>query len=421
MSYPNPYLEDGYATNHFILQLERYQKMNSMRFNGGAIPSTIISGLGCRNQVLQELEKLGLKRLLIICSPTLRRKTSFITELERDLGDRLIGVYDGVKPSAPILAVRHASEFARNLSPDAILSVGGGAVHDTAKGVAVMCPSGRNITDFVSRFEPPNTFHSVDIDIDPLPVLTMPSTFSAADVVGGGAVTDEENGEKLIFLHPKLTPACVFLDGEIVASTPRKVLTESGMNAVHHCLEALYSKGHQPITDALALEALRRLVDTLPRLAPKVTDPDPSDFQKALEATAMSGLTYANSWLGIGHSVCHSLGGRYGLSHGAANSVMIRHSIRFNLEHAANRLELAAQALGASFPPAQKALAAHYMVSVVDWLTEVLETPRTLREIGLPEGQFERIAKDVMSDPQTYWNPRPAREDEIVDMLHSAW
>lgn len=395
--------------------------MNSIRFDGGAIPATIVSGLGCRNQVAQELDKLGYKRVLIISSPTLRRKTSFITELEQNLGQRLVGIYDGVKPNAPESVIRNASDFARDLSPDAILSIGGGAVHDTAKGVAVMCPSGRSIIDFVSRFEPPDTFHRVDIDVDPLPVLTMPSTFSAADVVGGGAVTDEENGEKLIFVHPKLTPVCVFLDGEIVASTPRKILSESGMNAVHHCLEAIYSKGHQPITDALALEALRRLVDTLPRLAPSIAAPDQNDFQRALEATSMSGLTYANSWLGIGHSVCHSLGGRYGLSHGAANSVMVRHSIRFNLSHAADRLELATQALGVSFPQAQKALAARHMISVVDWLSEILETPRTLREIGLPEGQFEQIAKDVMVDPQTYWNPRPASEKEVVAMLQDAW
>jgi alcohol dehydrogenase class IV len=395
--------------------------MTSIRFDGSAIPATIVSGLGCRKQAVQEIDRLGFKRVLIICSPTLRQKTAFITELEQDLGERLVGIYDEVKPNAPESAIRDASEHARHLSPDAILSVGGGAVHDTAKGVAVMCPSGRSITDFVSRFEPPDTFHSVDVDVEPLPVLTMASTFSAADVVGGGAVTNETTGEKLIFVHPKLTPICVFLDGEIVASTPRNILAESGMNAVHHCLEALYSKGHQPITDALALEALRRLVDTLPRLAPSVATPDPKDYQRALEATSMSGLTYANSWLGIGHSVCHSLGGRYGLSHGAANSVMVRHSIRFNLSHASNRLELAAGALGASFPSAQKALAARHMIAVVDWLSEILETPVTLREIGLPEGQFERIAKDVMADPQTYWNPRPATEDEVIALLRDAW
>lgn len=393
----------------------------SVRFDGGAIPAAIRSGLGCRRDIAAELDGLGLRRVLIVCSATMRQKTPFIGELEHLLGSRLAGTYDAVRPNAPESAIAEAADFARTLAPDAILSVGGGAVHDTAKGVAVMTPSGRSITDFVSRFEPPDTFHGADVDVEPLPVLTLPSTFSAADVVGGGAVTDEESGEKLIFVHPKLTPVRVFLDGELVASVPRRILAASGMNAVHHCLEALYSKGHQPITDAFALTALRGLVETLPQLAPGAADPAPAVFQAALEAASMSGLTYANSWLGIGHAICHSLGGRYGLSHGEANAVMVRQSIRFNLSHAESRLALAARATGACFPDGQAALAARHMVNLVDWLGETLETPRRLSEIGLPEGQFERIAQDAMADPQTYWNPRPVTEQEVVELLRAAW
>lgn len=391
------------------------------RFDGAAIPDAIVSGLGSRRRIAAEIDGLGLKRVLVVCGPTLRRKTPFIAEIEAALGARLVGVYDRVRPNTPESSIREASEFARACSPDSILSVGGGAVHDTAKGIAVMVPSGRSITDFVSRFEPPSTFHAPEVDVEPLPVLTVPSTLSAADVVGGGAVTDETKGEKLIFVHPKLTPIRVFLDGEVVATTPRPTLAASGMNAVHHCLEAIYSKGHQPFTDAFAFEALRRLVETLPGLAPSKAAPEPAVFQAALEAASMSGLTYANSWLGIGHSVCHSLGGRYGLSHGAANSVMVRHSVRFNLSHASDRLALAARLTGAAFPPAQEALAARHMIAVVDWLGETLQTPQRLRDIGLPDGQFERIAKDVMADPQTYWNPRPASEQDVVEMLKAAW
>src|SRR5439155_3909949 len=127
-------------------------------------------------------------------------------------------------------ALQQAASWARDRAPDAVLSVGGGAAHDTAKAIAVMVPSGRSITDFVSRFEPPSTFRAAEVDAEPLKVLTMPSTFSAADVVAGGAVTDTERGEKLIFVHPRLTPTRVFLDGEIVATTPRLVLAASGMN-----------------------------------------------------------------------------------------------------------------------------------------------------------------------------------------------
>jgi alcohol dehydrogenase class IV len=249
--------------------------------------------------------------------------------------------------------------------------------------------------------------------------MTVPSTFSAADVVGGGAVTDTDRGEKLIFVHPKLTPVAVFLDGEVVASTPRTVLAASGMNAVHHCIEAFYSKGAQPITDAFAVAALRGLFDTLPMLAPSRAAPAIGSYQAALEAASMSGLTYANSWLGIGHSVCHSLGGRYGISHGRANAVMVLHSLRFNFDAARPRLAALARAIGLT--GAGDDAAARSLLEAIEGLAATLGTPTTLSEIGLPQGQFAQIAKDVLGDPQTYWNPRAATAAEIELWLETAW
>jgi alcohol dehydrogenase class IV len=370
--------------------------------------------------VAAELDKIGARRVVLVCSATLKAHTPFLGEMTRALGERVVSVIDRVEANVPVAFAHRISDMVSPLSPDAVVAIGGGAVHDLAKAIAVMVPSGRSIVDFVSRFEPPSTFHGADVDVDPLPVFTIPSTFSAADVVGGGAVTDTERGEKLIFVHPRLTPAAVFLDGEVVATTPRKILAASGMNAIHHCLEAYYSKGAQPITDAFAVAALRGLLRSLPRLAPSEPSPSLDAYQDAIEAASMSGLTYANSWLGIGHSVCHSLGGRYGLSHGLANSVMVLKSLRFNFAAARGRLAELARAAGVSGDPDDER-AATELVARIEGLADGLGTPKSLSAIGLPAGQFEMIAKDVLGDPQTYWNPRPASKEDIVAWLESAW
>lgn len=393
--------------------------MTLHRFNGMAIPQTIISGPGCRSQIPDELERIGAHRVVVICGASLKAKTPFIDELSTALGPRLVALFDRLEPNAPVASIQRIVDQVAPLSPDAVVSIGGGVAHDVAKAIAVMIPSGRSIVDFVSRFEPPSTFHGVDVDVEPLPVLTVPSTFSAADVVGGGAVTDTQRGEKLIFVHPKLTPVAVFLDGEVIATTPRAILAASGMNAVHHCLEAFYSKGAQPITDAFSTAALRSLLRVLPAFAPTNLEPTVETCQAAIDAASMSGLTYANSWLGIGHSVCHSLGGRYGLSHGAANSVMVLQSLCFNFEAAHGRLAEMAQATGIAADGAEHP--ARLLIARIEQLADSLGTPKTLSAIGLPEGQFEQIAQDVLGDPQTYWNPRPATQNEIVAWLKSAW
>jgi len=393
--------------------------MTLHRFNGMAIPQTLISGPGCRSQIPDELERIGAHRVVVICGASLKAKTPFIDELSAALGPRLVALFDRLEPNAPVASIQRIVDQVAPLSPDAVVSIGGGVAHDVAKAIAVMIPSGRCVVDFVSRFEPPSTFHGVDVDVEPLPVLTVPSTFSAADVVGGGAVTDTQRGEKLIFVHPKLTPVAVFLDGEIIATTPRAILAASGMNAVHHCLEAFYSKAAQPITDAFATAALRSLLRVLPAFAPTNIEPTVATCQAAIDAASMSGLTYANSWLGIGHSVCHSLGGRYALSHGAANSVMVLQSLRFNFDAAHDRLAEIAHATGIAADG--DAHPARLLVARIGELADCLGTPRTLSAIGLPEGQFAQIAQDVLGDPQTYWNPRPATQSEIVAWLKSAW
>lgn len=394
--------------------------MTIRRFDGTAIPRTIVSGLGCRSEILAELDNLGIDRVAIVSSTSLAAKTSFLTDLRYVLGNRVVAVIDRVESNLPVESVRAAVENMKSNRPGAIVSIGGGIVHDMAKAIAVMLPSGRDIVEFVSRFEPPDTFHGIEIDIEPLPVLTVPSTFSAADVVAGGAVTDSARGEKLIFVHPKLTPAAVFLDGQVVASTPRRILATSGMNAVHHCIEASYSKGAQPITDAFAYSALRILLETLPSFSEAGAQPDLDIVQRTIDAASMSGLTYANSWLGIGHSVCHSLGGRYNLSHSEANSVMVLQSLRFNFEVARPKLAEAARAVGVS-ASSNDAVAAEALVAAVEELSDSLALPKKLSEIGLPAGQSAIIAEDVLGDPQTYWNPRFATAEDIVHWLDAAW
>ena len=99
---------------------------------------------------------------------------------------------------------------------------------------------------------------------------------------------------------------------------------------------------------------------------------------------------------------------------------MVLHSLRFNFDSAQDRLAEIARSSGLAVDVDDEA-AARSLVARVEALAELLGTPKTLSEIGLAEGQFEQIARDVLADPQTYWNPRSATREEIVAWLESAW
>jgi len=388
------------------------------KFEGTAIPAMIVSGLGCRQLLPELLDSLSFKQVLLVTGPNVRTGSGIVAEIDSLLGHRIAGIFDRIQTHVPEALLGVAADYARKAQPDAVMSIGGGSAHDTAKAISLMLSSRRSIQEVMTRSNLPQSASELPMQFSPLPVITVPSTFSAAEVIGGGAFTEASSREKLIFGSPGLTPVLVVLDGEVVATTPRPILLASGMNAVHHCLEALYSRGSQPITDALALHALGGLISSLPRIAPDVVAPEKSDYQHTLESASLSGLTYANSWLGVGHAICHSLGGRFGLSHGGANSVIVRYSLRFNMEAAADKLRLAAASIEL---PAEGSDAMEKLAKCIDELTIRLGVPQTLRDLGLPEGQFDAIAHDTMKDPQISWNPRPVSFSDIVELLEQAW
>jgi maleylacetate reductase len=228
-------------------------------------------------------------------------------------------------------------------------------------------------------------------------------------MVAGGAVVLGTGG-KAIFGHKLLQPRQVILDGELVATTPRVLLAASGLNAVHHCLEALAARGHQAMSDAWALFAFERLMRLLPALAPGAPDVAVATYQALLEASSMSGLAYGISGLGVGHAICHSLAGRWDISHGNANAVILRHSIGFNLGRAPERLALASRVIGGADLAASLAA-----------LCETLGTPQTLRDAGLPDGHFDLIATDVLADPITAGNPGVVSREDVKSILAACW
>ncbi len=372
-------------------------------FDGTHLPKGIWTGTGCRARAGEALDRLAVDRVLVVANGSLLRETRLLDDVHSATGGRIVGLVSTGAHGATEAAMQYATHQAVAADAQAVLSIGGGAAHDIAKAVGLMARSGTDITPFIAGSTatlPP---------VSPLPLLAMPSTFSAAETVPGGAVILASGG-KTIFGHPAIAPQYVFLDGEIVATTPRATLAASGLNAVHHCTEALYSIGRHPMSDAWATFALARLMTLLPRLAPGAGLLSAEDCQHLVEASAISGLAYGVSGLGVGHAICHSLAGRFALSHGAANAIILPHSAAFNLTHAAEPFVRMAQALNIGD-----------LIAAIAGLSEALGTPRTLREAGLSADSFDQIAADVLADPVTATNPRPVDQAAVHAILTAAW
>jgi alcohol dehydrogenase len=346
----------------------------------------------------------------------------------------LVALHDRVRPHAPVADSQAIAAGLAGRRLDALVALGGGKVVDTAKGVAVLLAEGGRLEDHCSVFTPPDRYLPRELPAPKLPLIAVPTTLAGAEMTPGGGATDDR-GVKRTFWDPKLVARLVAYDPEVLGATPADVLATTGMNALAHCAEGLYSRIANPISTALALEATRALAAALPAaVLPAPAGPvaapaaceEPGPFSAGAaapagtlaalgEAAAMAGMVIANARVGLHHAICHVLGGRFGVPHGVANAIMLPPVLRFNLEATLGAQRRFAEALAG-------AEAAEDPPEAVRRFRDRLGVPARLRDAGLDRRDLDRVAADLMQERGLYFNPRRIEEpSQVREVLEWAW
>jgi alcohol dehydrogenase len=306
---------------------------------------------------------------------------------------------------------------ARGLEPDVLVSVGGGSTSDTCKGIALLLAEGGDIHDYEVRFQPPNRVFVPEAPHEKIPIIAVPTTMGAAELSrGGGGFTDKNLGRKLLVSGEGTTPRVVIIDGQALATTPMPILLATAMGQFRIAVESVYSRDHQPIGDALALHAIKMLVQYLPLCSDR-------DLDTLLHIkTAACMVMLGRPGLGLNTAIAHHVGGLYDVPHGEANAILLPHTMRFNLDASADRQALIAEAMGidtTGLSPEEAGLAA---AEGVEQLCRTLGLPATLREVGVPEEGLELIAAATLHDRGLATNPKPVTDaGPIMQVLRAAW
>src|SRR5262249_46644236 len=195
-------------------------------------------------------------------------------------------------------------------------------------------------------------------------------------------------------------------DPVLTLGLPVRVSTTSGMNAIAHCVEALYARDGNPIVSLMAEEGIARMAGALPRM---VADPDDLGARAdALYGAWLGGASLAQVGMALHHKLCHTLGGSFGLPHAETHTVILPHVVAYNRDAAAPALARVARALGARDPAA----------GLRD-LAAGLGAPTSLQELGLARGSLDRVAELASANP--YWNPRPVSREALRALLEDAY
>lgn len=346
-------------------------------FTYDALPGRVVFGAGSRGKLAEELGGLGARRILVLSTPEQR---GMALETSAPLESMVVGLFDRAVMHVPIATAQAARDEVSRLEVDTVLAIGGGSTIGLAKAIALES----NVK-----------------------IVVVPTTYAGSEMTPIWGITAD--GLKKTGRDRRVLPHLVIYDPELVIGLPAGITGPSGMNAIAHCIEALYAKDTNPIISMIAEEGIRALAGDLERAVR-----EPGDLEarsNTLYGAWLAGTALGAVGMSIHHKLCHTLGGSFNLPHAEVHTVILPHAAAYNADAAAPALTRAARALGVGSP--RDVAGALFDLSVK------IGAPTKLAAIGMKEEDLDKAADIAVESP--YWNPRAIERQAIRQLLDDAY
>jgi alcohol dehydrogenase class IV len=350
------------------------------------------------------LAEIGVERILVLSDAGLET-IGLVGQIAGSLGDGgwQVSTYSQIQSNPTVDDVEEALAVAREVDAQALVALGGGSVIDVAKAVGLLVTNGGTYADYQWQGRP--------ITRPILPLVAVPTTSgTGSEVTKVTVIEDRETRFKKGVLSPHLFARAAVLDPALTTSLPPHLTAATGVDAFGHALEALAGRRANPVTDALALDALRRAWRNLPRATHQ--GEDLLAREQMMLASAMAGLAFDQSGLGIIHSLAGPVAARYGLHHGLCVGLFLPQGLAYNLPVLGDKRPalLAALDLPASLTDDQ------VMDRVKGWLAD-LGLPSTLSELEIAGRDLPAMAEEASRMVLLPNNPRPASAADCQRLL----
>lgn len=374
-------------------------------------PAINIVGPGALKEAGAEIAKMGLKKALIVTDAVLN-KLGVVKNVEDALNEHHIQfhVYDNVQPN-PTMKNCHGGLDAFNANTcDFLISVGGGSPQDCAKAIGILKTNGGKISAYEGVFKSKNKS---------VPIIAINTTAgTASEVTINYVITDEERHIKMVMVDANCLATIAVNDPLLMMAKPPQLTAATGMDALTHAIEAFVTAGAFELSDTLDLQAMKLIVESLETA---VKDGQNVEARSKMAwASFIAGLSFSNAGLGIVHSMAHQLGSEYNMPHGMANAILLPYVEEFNLEARPEKTKKLAEVFGIS---TQNLSAGEIKTAVIDYLKSLsakVGIPKGLREMGVKEEDFGKLADQALRDVCTGGNPRPVTKEDIIAIYKHA-
>ena len=378
----------------------------------------LITGQQASTRLAEEVVRLGMHSPMLVTDPgvlgsgTLEPIKAQLDDLKARGHLTDYRIFSDVSAEPEVHIVEDCMSSYREGGCDGLIAVGGGSAMDIAKCVAVYATHDGDLESL---------FGENKARVRGAPLVAMPTTSgTGSEVTNIGILSDTEARMKKGIVNDYLLPDVAIVAPELTVSCPRHVTAASGVDALVHAIEAYLSNFATPITDALAIKAMRLIIKALPKAYA-----NPADL-KAREDMAtgslLAGMAFGNAGVGAVHALAYPLGGRYHLPHGVTNALLLPHVMRWNALACVERFRDIAEALDTPHRKLKDEATAELVVERLHTLCRDVDIPGGLRHFDIPEEDIPSLAADAFKVERLLRNnPRQLNQADIESIYRAAY
>ena len=378
------------------------------------VPSVNFMGANSVSVVGERCKILGGKKALIVTDKFLKDMEGGAVELTvkylKEAGLDVV-YYDGVEPNPKDVNVIEGLKIFKEENCDMIVTVGGGSSHDCGKGIGIAATHEGDLYDYAG----------IETLVNPLPPIVAVNTTAgtASELTRHCVLTNTKKKIKFVIVSWRNLPLVSINDPMLMVKKPAGLTAATGMDALTHAIEAYVSKDANPVTDASAIQAIKLISQNL-RQAVALGE-NLEARENMAYASLLAGMAFNNANLGYVHAMAHQLGGLYDMAHGVANAMLLPHVERYNMISNPKKFADIAEFMGENISGLSVMEAAEKAINAMFRLSEDVGIPKSLKEMGVKQEDFEHMAELALLDGNAFSNPRKGNAKDIINIFKAAY
>jgi alcohol dehydrogenase class IV len=379
-------------------------------------PQTIIHGAGASRELLPQLERLGISRVLVVTDAYMN-STGLVSALTEPLQQAglAVAVFEDVQPDPTVQNVLDGLNELRRHEAEVLVAIGGGSPMDAAKAISVLHTNEAPLSLYMGYHKIPKAG---------LPVVAIPTTAgTGSEATKVTVITDTERNVKMMLFDAHLMPTVALVDYELTFSMPPALTAHVGVDTLTHGIEAYVSQKANALTDPIALSCISLVAQ---HLLIAWQEPDNRVARSGMTVAAcQGGMAFTNSSVCLVHGMSRPLGVQFHLPHGLSNAVLLPAVTRFSVAGTVDRYATIARTMGFARAGDSDEAACDALIQGLETLNTQVAIPRLRDCRGIDRTSFEnaldKMANDALASGSPQNNPVVPTADEIVELYKQAW